>query len=350
MNLLEFEAKNILGRYRVPIPRGEVAKSTAAPFLPCVLKSQVPVGGRGKAGGIRVVASHDEYVEAFDTIKHLSIKGYLPTSILCEEVIAIDKEYYLAVMVDRTHSRIEIVAHHEGGIEVESHDNDEFYHREITSATIDAIGQELADYLDISGKYHLLADLLQQLLECFKGSDALLTEINPLILTKEGKLVAGDCKMTLDNAAAFRHEEWDFSETSQSANFVTLDPDGTVATIANGAGLAMATVDAVKDAGLRPANFLDIGGNATKDGIVDSFNQLVKFNNLTNIIINIFGGIVQCDTVARAIIEAQRTAPSLPALQIRLSGTNADIARDLLYTEGLVLHDTLEDCLEEIVR
>lgn len=348
MNLLEFEAKNILGRYRVPIPRGEVANSTAAPFIPCVLKSQVPVGGRGKAGGIRVVASHDEYVEAIDTIKHLSIKGHLPTSILCEEVLAIDKEYYLAVMVDRAHSRIEIVAHYEGGIEVESHDNDAFYRREITSVTVDAISQELADYLDIPGKYHLLADLLQQLFECFKGSDALLTEINPLVLTKEGKLVAGDCKMTLDNAAAFRHKEWDFSETSQNANFVTLDPDGTVATIANGAGLAMATVDAVVSAGHVPANFLDIGGSATTENVVAAFKKITAFSNVSTILINIFGGIVQCDTVAHAIVEAREQLPHLPRLVIRLSGNRSKEAAQILTVHNLQLHASLEDCLKEL--
>ena len=352
MNLLEYEAKRILNAYAVPVPQGVVVKNDILPKFQSrvVVKSQVPVGGRGKAGGIRLVGSQDELDTAIREIRELTIKGYRPTTLLLEEALDIDHEYYLSLLINREKSAIEVVAHIDGGVEVESNDSSDFYRRTITKLSIDAIGQELADYLELPEKCFTLTDVLEKLYACFVANDALLIEINPLVVTTEGAFVAGDCKMTLDSAARFRHKEWDFTEKPASANFVTLDKEGNIATIANGAGLAMATVDAVKDAGLTPANFLDIGGNATTEGILESFNRLVKFNNLTNIVINIFGGIVRCDTVARAIIEARRAIPSLPTLQIRLSGTNSVEARALLEKEGLVLHDTLESCLTEIRR
>lgn len=350
MNLLEYEAKNILGACGVPIPRGRVFRDTfgSEPPAPCVVKSQVPTGGRGKAGGIAVVETVEELLPTIERIKKTEIKGHLPKSLLLEEVLDIMREYYLSIMVNRSTAAIELVAHRNGGIEVESNDSDDFFRRTLTPGIVDAVGQEMADYLDLADKCFVLTDILDKLYDCLVSSDALLIEINPLVLTRDGELVAGDCKMTLDNAARFRHDDWDFEAEQQSANFVTLDENGTIATIANGAGLAMATVDAVKDAGHIPANFLDIGGNATTEGILDSFNQLVEFPHLTNIIINIFGGIVRCDTVARAIIEARAAIPTLPPLLIRLSGTNAAEARTLLESEGLVLHETLESCLEEI--
>lgn len=350
MDLLEYEAKKLLSLYGVPVPRSALAIPTGAPFIPCIIKSQIPVGGRGKAGGVRIVTDQVSATRAIKDILALEIKGHTPRVVLCEELIDIAKELYFSIMINRSTSRIEIAAHPKGGIEIESHEKDEFYRRALSPHTVRSVGQELADYYDLPEKAFLLTDLLEKIYRCFTQSDVILLEINPLVLTSDGNFVAGDCKMTLDNAARFRHDDWDFEEDQSSANFVTLNKDGTIATIANGAGLAMATVDAVKDVGLTPANFLDIGGNATTEGILESFNQLVKFNNLTNIVINIFGGIVRCDTVARAIIEARRAIPSLPTLQIRLSGTNSIEARALLEKEGLVLHDTLESCLTEITQ
>jgi succinyl-CoA synthetase beta subunit len=351
MKLLEYEAKNILKSYTVPVPDGQVTTGAIDDItLPSVIKSQVPVGGRGKAGGIKVVTDRQSLERAVSDVLDLEIKGHKPQSVLCEELIDIDRELYLSLAVDRPSSSIVLMAHADGGIEVESHDSTEFFRQTITTGTVDAIGQMLADFYELPEKSFILTDLVENLLKCTVGSDALLVEINPLILTKSGALIAGDCKMTLDNAAAFRHKDWDFEDKPQNANFITLNEAGTVATIANGAGLAMATVDAVKAAGFVPANFLDIGGNATTEGILESFNQIVKFSQVNHIIINIFGGIVRCDTVANAIIEAKSAIPSLPTLLVRLSGTNADLARELLEAHGMTLYDTLEDCLEELPR
>ena len=194
----------------------------------------------------------------------------------------------------------------------------------------------------------MLQDIIENAYRCFIDNDCLLLEINPLVLTSDGKLIAGDAKITVDDAAAFRHLDWQFEDNSTEHNFVILNCDGAVATIANGAGLAMATVDAVVASGLTPANFLDIGGTATSDKVLDCFRQITTLYNINVIIINIFGGIVRCDEVARAIIDAQRQIPDLPKLAIRLSGNRESEARQLLAQYNLPLFDSLEAILEDI--
>ncbi|MFZ1257957.1 MAG: ATP-grasp domain-containing protein [Candidatus Saccharimonas sp.] len=351
MRLLEYEAKAILKRFSIPVPNGRVIRADdALPAVPTVVKSQIPVGGRGKAGGIQVVTSASELPDAIERILHLEIKGHTPSAVLCEELIDIQNEYYLSLIINRSKSCIELVAHQNGGVEVESNDAAGFLHFTLTGDNADAAGEALAELYGLPDKTFVLQDMAEQLYRCFTQSDATLLEINPLVLTTRGTLMAGDCKMELDNAAAFRHPEWDFEDKPTSANFVTLDPQGTVATIANGAGLAMATVDAVTAAGLTPANFLDIGGGATTARVVECFQQITEFPRVNAIVINIFGGIVQCDTVAQAIIEARGAFPSLPTLYIRLSGNRSAEAAELLQHEQLPLYSSLEECIQELTR
>lgn len=349
MNLLEYEAKGLLRSFDVPVPKSTLVlvSDEVVPAAPIVLKSQVHTGGRGKLGGVRVLKEGDTTAVAKE-IFALPIKGELPRTLLAEEPLEIANEYYLSLLINRTGGTIELVAHKEGGIEVESHAPEEFFRHEITSTLVSAVGDNLAEYLDIPEKSFALQDLLEKLYSCFVKSDALLLEINPLILTRGGDFTAGDCKMTLDTAAQFRHPEWAFEHEPKSANFVTLDHTGTVATIANGAGLAMATVDAVKAAGLSPANFLDIGGGATVEGIVKSFKSILEFPNITAIVINIFGGIVRCDDVASAILEARKQFPHLPKLYIRLSGTRSEEATKLLADANLPLYPDLPAALQEL--
>lgn len=349
MKLLEYEAKAILQQYSIPIPSSAVIRpSDALPAIPTVIKSQIPVGGRGKAGGIQVVTNASELADTVDHILNLEIKGHTPSAVLCEELIDIQNEYYLSIVVNRSKSCIELVAHANGGVEVESNDAAGFLHFILTDDNADAAGEALAELYDLPDKTFVLQDIAERLYQCFVQSDATLLEINPFVLTSAGKLVAGDCKMELDNAAAFRHSDWNFEEKITSANFVTLDKDGTVATIANGAGLAMATVDAVQSAGLVPANFLDIGGGATTQKVVASFRQIMEFKHISAIVINIFGGIVQCDTVAQAIIEAREQLPSLPTLYIRLSGNRSQEAAVLLANHNLPLYSDLAECIKEL--
>ena len=347
MNLLENESKHILQSASIPIPFGILItkKSTSKVSLPAVLKSQVPIGGRGKAGGIVIVNTTEELTQATEKLFNLNIKGYLPESILAEEKLAIKRELYLSLLIDRKTSSLKLIAHTNGGVEVEENKDFPSWPVDYSKPDIDALGQSLADYYDLPEQTFLLQDLVENLIKCFKQNDATLIEINPLILTAEDKLIAGDCKMTLDDAAAFRHPDWNFEDKPAEVNFVTIDPNGNVATIANGAGLAMATVDAAYDAGLIPANFLDIGGGANTESLLKAFNKIIEYPNVKAIILNVFAGITQADEVARAIVEAQKSISNLPQLFIRLTGTNSDQAKEILTQNHTAMLPNLESCL-----
>ena len=344
VKLLEYEAKQILKSADIAVPKSYLAYDSPT-FLPAVVKSQVPVGGRGKAGGVKVVKSDEEYTEATQTIKNLSIKGFTPRTLLAEELIDIDRELYLSLLIDRSTHSIVLMAHMNGGIEVESNNTDDFLRITLTGDNAESAGETLAEYYDLPEKSFALQDLIEKLYYCFVKNDATLLEINPLILTTSGELIAGDCKMELDDAASFRHDDWQFETVAAETNFVTLDEKGSVATIANGAGLAMATVDAVADSGMKPANFLDIGGGANEASIFAAFERIMEYPNVSVIIINIFAGITRCDEVARAVIAARSRIDTLPKLYIRLAGTNFEQAVELLAKEHIPTLATLDECV-----
>lgn len=347
MKLLEYEAKTLLNNAGVPIPQSVVITRDYTPelALPTVLKSQVPIGGRGKLGGVVVVENPDEVTTTIDRLFELEIRDYIPNTLLAEEKLAIENEYYFSIVINKSIPTIELVAHKDGGVEVESNDHDSFLHIPLSSKNAEAAGEQLAEYLDLPSQSFALQDLIEHCYDCFVKNDATLLEINPLVLTADNKLVAGDCKMVLDDAAGFRHPEWKFEDKPSNTNFVVLDEHGTIATIANGAGLAMATVDAVATAGMKPANFLDIGGGANTASVLAAFERIMEFPSVQAIAINIFAGITRCDEVAKAIIAAREKIDTLPPLFIRLAGTNFEAAADLLAKEDIVILPTLEECL-----
>jgi len=344
MKLLEHEAKQILSVAKIPVPSSFLVTkyNPILPETPIVLKSQVPTGGRGKAGGIIVVEEINNLQPTIQALFNLEIKGFTPQTLLAEEKLTIAKELYISVLIDRATSSIQLIAHIDGGVEVE--DNKDFKTWSLTNPNFDAIGQELADYYQLPGQTFALQDLIENLYKCLVKNDATLIEINPLVVTTDEKLIAGDCKMTLDDAAAFRHD-WNFEDKPVEANFVTINPTGNIATIANGAGLAMATVDAAFEAGLQPANFLDIGGGATTETLLKAFNRIVEYKNLQAIIINIFAGITRADEVAKAIVAAKEQIQNLPPLFIRLAGTNQAAAVKILTDKGIVIMPNLQSCL-----
>ena len=353
MILLEYEAKSILKTRTVPIPtatvvrRGEVVPDTP---LPIVVKSQVPTGGRGKQGGIRIVDTTNELSKTVEALFNLSIGTYTPQTLLLEEKLDIDREFYLSLLIDAASADILIVAHPSGGIEVEENDQDDFLKLPYVPGEENRIGESLAELFDLPEQVFVLQDMVRNLGQCFVRNDATLLEVNPLILTKSGDLVVADCKMTLDDAAAFRHPEWNFETPTENNNFVELDATGTIATVANGAGLAMATVDAVTSAGYRPINFLDVGGGASEDLILESFTNLQSYPNIKAIVINIFAGITRCDDVAKAIVAAKNRFPTLPPLYIRLTGTNFDEAATILNEAHIELQRDLDSCLKKLVK
>ncbi|MEP6710391.1 MAG: ATP-grasp domain-containing protein, partial [Candidatus Saccharibacteria bacterium] len=333
----------------IPVPDSLVItkRFTHELILPVVLKSQVPVGGRGKAGGVVMVTEQATITSAIDAIFELDIKGFKPNKILAEQAISINKEFYLSLLINRAEASIELMAHKNGGVEVEENPKDSYL---LISVGGDGewariVGVQLAEYYDTPEKTNVLQELVEKLFTCFIKSDATLLEINPLILTTDGSFFAGDCKMELDDAAAFRHPEWNFEDKPSDTSFIELNKEGVVATIANGAGLAMATVDAVADAGLLPANFLDIGGGANEASVLAAFEKIMTYSHVQTIVINIFAGITRCDEVAKAIIAAKKKLGNLPPLFIRLAGTNFEEARTLLEADSIPLLATLEDCL-----
>lgn len=344
MKLVEYEAKAILKKGNLPVPSSQLITRTYDGDLPIVLKSQVPVGGRGKAGGVKIVTKNDTLKTAIDTIFSLPIQGHIPKTILAEEVLTIDRECYLSLLIDRDTATIRLIAHPEGGVEVEQHTTPDFLNIPIDEESITICAKQAAAHLNLP--IDLAVPFVTNLFAIFTNNDAILLEINPLVLTKEGALICGDCKMELDDSASFRHQEWkSYENQPATTNFVTLDHAGTIATIANGAGLAMATVDAVAAHNMKPANFLDIGGGATADTIVIAFSKIMEFPNIKAIVINIFAGITRCDEVAKAIIEAKKHIADLPPLYIRLAGTNFDDAVSVLASENIPTLATLEECL-----
>ena len=350
MKLLEHEAKTLLQKAGIPIPAALLfsAENGELPNVPTVLKAQVLTGRRNKFGGIALVYDQHSVAAQLQSVFAANIDGHTPESVLAEELLAIEREFYLHLSIDRDAQSIVLLAHKNGGVDIESHSTDEFFRLPITDNVDDTKTLQLAEYLELETHEFALGELANNLLNCMRQNDATLLEINPLVLTKEGKLVAADCKMELDNAAAFRHPDWNFYDTPASANFVTLNEQGTVATIANGAGLAMATVDAVQAAGYQAANFLDIGGGATKETILRSFKQLGEYSQLEAIVINIFAGITRCDEVAKAILAAKAEISDLPPLFIRLEGTNVTLAKELLAESDVPLYTSLADAIQAI--
>ena len=348
MRLLEYQAKQCLAEAGVAVPQSDIIESaTVVPIAPIVLKSQVPIGSRGKAGGVVIVREQSAVTPTIQRLFALDIGGYTPTKLLAEEVLSIARECYISLTINREHSSIELLAHTSGGIDVEEHESAAFFRQAITPQTVSSVAEALAEYLSLPEQAFALEDVIANCLRCFIDNDCLLLEINPLVVTTDGQLIAGDAKMTIDDAALFRHPQW--HEALEDHNFVTLDHNGTVATIANGAGLAMATVDAVTARGVQPANFLDIGGTATPEKILASFEQIARFPAVALIIINIFGGIVRCDDVAAAIISAKQQLPDLPPLAVRLTGNREAEAKALLTREHIPLYDNLSQILEEAV-
>jgi len=348
MHLLEYEAKMILQKYNISVPKSTViARYSEQNVLPCVVKSQVPVGGRGKVGGVVVTDTADKYRQAVERLFLLKISGFLPKKLLVEEKLLISSELYLSVMINKNTGEIDMMAGKDGGIAVEDNSSGNFLRLSLSKMGACAVGETLAEYYDLPNQTFSLQDIVENLYRCFIVNEALLIEINPLVYTTNKKLVAGDAKISLDSSAAFRHPEWDFENSDPDVNFVVLNKNGNVATIANGAGLAMATVDAVQVAGMTPANFLDIGGGASTESVTAAFEKIMAFGDVKAIVINIFAGITRCDEVAKAIVSATKSIPSLPPLFIRLSGTGSTEATAILKQENIDTLTSLELCISK---
>ncbi len=372
MKLQEYRSKEILARHGVPLVAGETAATPeearrAAERIggQVVVKAQVLVGGRGKAGGVKLAATPAEAEDRAREIIGLDITGTTVKTVLVAPAAAIAKEYYLGLILDRGAKAITVIASAEGGVEIEetARTNPEAILRLPLHPLIGLQEHEarrIGFFLGIPAALRKdFGAVMRGLYRSFVESDADLAEINPLVVTDDGRLEALDAKIVLDDSALPRHPELDAmrdlneEEPSEIAareggiSFIKLD--GNIGCMVNGAGLAMTTMDLVKLAGGEPANFLDIGGGAKADRVAAAFKIILDDENVKAILINIFGGITRGDEVARGIVEARKSLTREVPMVVRIVGTNAEEARPILAEANLITADSLDDAAAKAV-
>jgi succinyl-CoA synthetase beta subunit len=372
VKLQEYRSKEILARHGVPLATGETATTpdearAAAERIggPVVIKAQVLVGGRGKAGGVKLAATPDEAAEKAREIIGLDIKGTTVKTVLVAPAADIAHEYYLGLILDRASRAIVVIASAEGGVEIEetAKTNPDAILRLSLHPLIGLQEHEVrrvAFFLGIPAALRgEFATVMRGLFDAFVGSDADLAEINPLVVTGDGRLEALDAKIVLDESALPRHpdleamrdlnEEEPSEIAAREAGISFIKLDGTIGCMVNGAGLAMTTMDLVKLAGGEPANFLDIGGGAKADRVAAAFKIILDDPNVRAILINIFGGITRGDEVAHGIVEARAQLTRDVPMVVRIVGTNADEARPILAEANLITADSLDDAAAKAV-
>ncbi len=368
MNLHEYQAKALLREAGVAVPEGRLIRSTAELDAalealgpgPWVMKVQVHAGGRGKAGGVRVVQSLDEARAFADgwlgrrlATAQTGAAGLPVEALYLEPAVRIARELYLGLVIDRAASRVSFIASEAGGMDIEelaaqTPERIHTQHVHPAAGLMPFHARKLAQTLGLAGgQVKALAQMLEGLYALFLAKDASMLEVNPLALTEEGALLALDAKFVLDDNAGYRQPEIlamrdvsqedprEYEAARHGLNYVTLDGD--IACMVNGAGLAMATMDLIQLEGGRPANFLDVGGGATAERVAEAFKLILTDPKVRAILINIFGGIVRCDLIAEGILQAVREVDLRLPLVVRLEGTRAEEGRALLAASGLAI-------------
>lgn len=375
MKIHEYQAKELLAEYGVPTPKGKVATTTEEAVKiaedlvcwPVVAKAQVHVGGRGKAGGVKLAKNINELREATGKIFGLNIKGSIVSKILVEPGVDIKKEIYLGIIMDRSTQRPVIMACAEGGVEIEvlAEEKPEAILKLPIPPTYGFLPhhlREVAYFLRIPDTaMDSFSRIFNGLVKVFFEKDCSLAEINPLVITGTGDAIACDAKIDFDDNALYKHPELEslrdnaeeepleVEARDKKLNYVKLD--GKIGCIVNGAGLAMGTMDMVKHFGGEPANFLDIGGGAKAQQVADALQLITSDPAVNTIFFNIFGGIVRCDLVAEGILTALQTLPDFNyPIVIRLSGTNEEKARKMLEGTSLVIAETMAEGAQRAVK
>lgn len=383
MNLHEFQAKQVFAKYGLPVPNGEVAYDVndavkVASQLSTeryVVKAQVHAGGRGKAGGVKLVSSKDELMQAAQGMlgKRLvtyqtDADGQPVNQVLVEEVCDIDQELYLGAVIDRSSKRIVFMASTEGGVEIEkvAEETPEKIHHVIVDPLVGVMPfqcREVAFNLGLQGdQIKQFSKILTGLSKMFVECDLSLIEVNPLVITKQGNLLCLDGKINVDDNALYRQVDIKaMRDTTQEdervnrahdwdLNYIPLD--GSIGCMVNGAGLAMATMDVIKLHGGDPANFLDVGGTATKERVTEAFKIILSDSNVKGVLVNIFGGIVRCDLIAEGIIGAVAEVDIKVPVVVRLEGNNAELGSKKLADSGLniIPANGLTEAAEKIVQ
>ncbi|MCZ7657646.1 MAG: ADP-forming succinate--CoA ligase subunit beta [Xanthobacteraceae bacterium] len=382
MNIHEYQAKAVLAEFGVAVARGlpaftveeavKAADELGGPVW--VVKAQIHAGGRGKAGGVKVVKSVDDVKAEATRLLGATLvthqtgpKGKQVNRLYVEEGSAIEREFYLSALVDRTTSRVAFVVSTEGGMDIE--EVARTTPEKILTFSIDPAtgvmpfhGRRVAKALGLSGDLAKQAEsLVAKLYAAFVAKDMSLLEINPLVVTKSQQLLCLDAKIGFDGNALYRHadvtalrdlteeDEKEIEASKHDLNYIALD--GAIGCMVNGAGLAMATMDIIKLYGMTPANFLDVGGGATKEKVVAAFKIITSDPNVKGILVNIFGGIMRCDIIAAGVVEAVKEVGLQVPLVVRLEGTNVEIGKQILADSGLnvIPADDLDDAAQKIV-
>ncbi len=382
MNLHEYQSKELMRLAGLPVLEGQVCytpgevEAAADRLGPvCVVKAQVHAGGRGKAGGVKLAKNSAEARAHGEKILGMTLvspqtgpKGKLVRKVYVEAGCNIDREFYLSLLVDRAKRCVSFVASREGGVEIE-----EVAHKQpekiITVAVDPKVGIQSYQGMQLGlrlgldpAKAQQLSKLAAGLYNLFITKDLSLIEVNPLVLTKEGQFVLLDAKCAVDDNAVFRHPELqryqdydeqdpkDLRASKFGLSYVALD--GSIGCMVNGAGLAMATMDIIKSFGGNPANFLDVGGGASKETVTEAFKILLSDSQVKGILVNIFGGIMKCDVIASGIVEAAKELAVKVPLVVRLQGTNVELGREILSKSGLKITavDTMDDAGKKIVE
>jgi succinyl-CoA synthetase beta subunit len=383
MNIHEYQAKALLQKYGVAVPQGGVAYTADEAVKVAerlggavwVVKAQIHAGGRGKGGGVKVVRTIDDARTAAARMIGMKLvthqtgpQGREVKRVYVEQGLDIARELYLGLLVDRATGRVTFVASSEGGMDIEevaakSPDK-------IHTVTVDPAigvqpfhGRKLAAELGLGGdQFGAMSRLAGGLYRAFADLDASIVEINPLIVTKAGEFVALDAKMNFDDNALYRHKDvaalrdedeedpMEIAAAKHDLNYIKLD--GNIGCMVNGAGLAMATMDIIKLCGGAPANFLDVGGGASRDRVTTAFKLILSDPNVEGILVNIFGGIMRCDVIAEGVVAAAREVSLNVPLVVRLEGTNVELGRKILAESGLpiVSSDSLQDAAEKVVK
>lgn len=383
MNIHEYQAKQVLGTFGVPVPNGsvaytpdeavKVAEGIDSPVW--VVKAQIHAGGRGKGGGVKVVKSKEDVRAEAERMLGMTLvthqtgpEGKLVRKVYVEEGTQIERELYLSVLVDRASSRVAFVASTEGGMDIEEVAAET--PEKILTLSVDPAagisghhGRRIAYALGLEGdQVKQAVKLINNLYTAFVETDAALVEINPLVVTGSGDLVCLDAKVSFDDNAMFRHkdlaelrdpdEEDPAEREAAKHDLAYIKLDGQIGCMVNGAGLAMATMDIIKLYGGEPANFLDVGGGASKEKVTEAFKIILSDPNVEAILVNIFGGIMRCDVIAEGVVAAAREVSLSVPLVVRLAGTNVELGKKILAESGLpiVSADDLNDAAEKAVK
>jgi succinyl-CoA synthetase beta subunit len=373
MKIHEYQAKEILARYGIAVTKeilcytvDEVQEAALQMGFPCVVKAQVLTGGRGKAGGVKLVRSLEEAAAAGEKILGMDIKGYTVEKVLVAQGVNFVSEIYVGITIDRNTKSAVFMVSREGGVEIEevAHNNPDA----ILKFAIDPdlgvapfVARKIAYALFDDAKLVSQAtDLFKKLYKVFLETDASLVEINPLVITADNNLLALDGKMNFDDNALFRQpgilalnepsedEKKEIDAKDRGLSYIRLD--GSIGCMVNGAGLAMATMDMIKLYGGEPANFLDIGGSSNPQKVIDAMNLIISDKNVRVVMINIFGGITRCDDVAKGLIAALEQIKINIPIVIRLSGTNSKEGLEILKNANLPIVETMSEAAEKAIR